>query len=56
MEKIILITLEDQGGAVMNWNYNELSPTLRAEMKQHLPVIVLEEEHESSDNVRNEIC
>jgi hypothetical protein len=37
----ILITLNDQGGAVMNWNYDELAATLRAEMSSHPPIVVL---------------
>ena len=37
----VLITLNDQGGAVMNWNYNELAATLRAEMSSHPPVVVV---------------
>lgn len=40
-EQKILITLNDQGGAIMRWNYNELSDTLRAEMKSHPPVVVV---------------
>ena len=30
-----------RGGAVMNWNYEELAATLRAEMASHPPVVVL---------------
>lgn len=48
---IILITIDDQGGAVIRWNYNELSPTLRGEMKGHPPEVVLENE---TDNVDRE--
>lgn len=48
MQKI-LITLNDQGGAVMSWNYNELASTLRAEMSSHPPVVVIEDEANNSD-------
>lgn len=41
MEKKILITLNDQGGGAMSWNYEELSATLRAEMSGHPPVVVI---------------
>ena len=46
MKQKILITLNDQGGAVMNWNYNELAATLRAEMSSHPPIVVLENEED----------
>ena len=46
--KRILITLNDQGGAVMEWNYNELAATLRAHMASHPPVVVIED-----DGLRN---
>lgn len=45
----ILITLNDQGGAVMQWNYDELASTLRAEMKHHYPIVVIEEDDEDND-------
>jgi len=33
----------------MEWNYNELAATLRAQMSSHPPVVVLgNEEHESN--------
>lgn len=54
----ILITLNDQGGAVMSWNFEELAATLRAEMSLHPPVVVLDESFrndcESSDS--KDIC
>lgn len=43
MQKI-LITLNDQGGAIMSWNYDELSPSLRNQMKHHEPIVVVEED------------
>lgn len=43
MKPKIMITLNDQGGAVMSWNYAELASTLRAEMSSsHPPVVVLQ--------------
>ena len=46
----ILITLNDQGGGAMNWNYRELAATLRAEMSSsHPPIVVLENEAENVD-------
>lgn len=49
MQKI-LITLNDQGGAVMSWNYDELSPSLRNQMKHHEPIVVVEEDDNISDS------
>lgn len=46
MQKI-LITLNDQGGAVMSWNYDELSPSLRNQMKHHEPIVVVEEDEDT---------
>ena len=41
----ILIVLNDQGGAVMNWNYKELAGALRAQMSSsHPPLVVLKDE------------
>ena len=40
--KKILITLNDQGGECMTWNYEELADTLRAQTHGHLPIIVYE--------------
>ena len=45
--KKILITLNDQGGGVMSWNYEELAATLRAQMASHPPVIVIENEEDA---------
>lgn len=36
---MILITLNDQGGGVMNWNYDEMTATLRAGMGSHPPMV-----------------
>lgn len=41
MKQKILITLNDQGGAVMSWNYNELADCLRANTKHHEPIVVV---------------
>lgn len=47
----ILITLNDQGGGVMNWNYSELAATLRAEMSSsHPPIVVLRNECDRDDS------
>lgn len=40
----VLITFEDQGGAIMRWNYKELSPTLRASLNGHPPIVVIDNE------------
>lgn len=40
----LLIVLNDQGGAVMNWNFKELAATLRAEMSSHPPIVVIEDD------------
>lgn len=40
----ILMTLNDQGGGVIEWNYEELSPALREQMKHHEPIVVIENE------------
>ena len=45
----ILITLNDQGGGVMLWNYDELASTLRAQMASHPPIVVLEDDNEDAD-------
>lgn len=39
---MVLLVLEDQGGAVINWNHRQLSPTLRAQEHGHPPVVVLD--------------
>lgn len=45
----ILITLNDQGGAFMTWNYEELSATLRSQMSSHPPIVVLEKDDENDE-------
>ena len=47
----ILITLNDQGGAVMSWNYEELAATLRAQMTGHPPVVVITKDESSNDDI-----
>lgn len=37
----ILLVLNDQGGGVMYWNYDEKVATLRSEMKHHEPIVLL---------------
>ena len=44
----ILIVLEDQGGAVIHWNYEQLSPTIRAQTHDHLPIVVLDNGRENN--------
>ena len=46
----ILIVLEDQGGAVIHWNYDQLSPTIRAQTHDHLPIVVLDNGQENNIN------
>lgn len=50
----ILITLNDQGGGVMDWNYKELAATLRASMSQHQPIVILEKHERETDNGNRE--
>lgn len=45
----ILIVLNDQGGAAMNWNYKGISATLRASMNSHYPIVVIENEADNND-------
>ena len=40
----ILITLNDQGGGVILWNYDEVSGALRAQTKHHEPIVVIEDD------------
>ena len=49
MEQIIKIVLEDQGGGVIGWNFNECAPTLRASMAGHPPVVVLDEDFDREE-------
>lgn len=44
----ILMIVNDQGGGVMHWNKQGVSPTLRSQMKHHEPILVLEI-HDDSD-------
>ena len=46
----IILVLEDQGGEVMHWNYNELSPTIRSNMKHHEPIVLLGSNDEPKDD------
>ena len=48
----ILLVLDDQGGGCIRWNYNELSPALRARMNGHPPVVVMENESSNDDRIR----
>ena len=41
MTQQILMVLNDQGGGVIQWNYDEISPALREQMKHHEPTIVI---------------
>lgn len=45
----ILLVLDDQGGAVINWNKKEISPTIRAQDHGHPPIVVIEDEANNSD-------
>ena len=47
-----MITLNDQGGASINWNYEERVDCLRANMRHHEPIVVLE--NEQPDNTDGE--
>lgn len=47
----ILLVLEDQGGAFIRWNYKELSPSLRAQMDGHPPVVVVRCEQEARHEI-----
>lgn len=47
----LILVLEDQGGAVINWNEQELSPTLRAQDHGHQPVIVIENEDTDREKI-----
>lgn len=40
----ILLVLDDQDGAVINWNKKEISPTIRAQDHGHPPIVVIEDE------------
>ena len=50
MKQRILITLNDQGGGVMEWNYKELAATLRAQMgSSHPPIVVITDGENNTD-------
>ena len=36
------MTVNDQGGGVIQWDTKDISPTLRSQMKHHEPIAVLE--------------
>lgn len=47
--KKILMTVNDQGGGVIQWDAKGISPTLRSQMKHHEPIVVLQDDDEDSD-------
>ena len=46
----ILMTVNDQGGGVIQWDTNGISPTLRSQMKHHEPIVVLQEDDEDDED------
>lgn len=54
MMKRIMITLNDQGGGVMSWNYNEKAETLRAEIHGHQPIVVVKDEAANNLGIKSE--
>ena len=50
----IILVLNDQGGAVINWSKEELSPTIRAQDHGHPPVVVIENERTNCTGVKSE--
>lgn len=53
----IILTLNDQGGGVMLWNYDEVSGALRAQTKHHEPIVVIEgDDGTNSVGVKPESC
>lgn len=50
---LILMVLNDQGGGVMQWYKNEISPTLRAQDHGHPPNIVLKVNAEPLTDVKS---
>lgn len=44
------MTVNDQGGGVIAWNYEEIAPTLRQQMKHHEPIVVLQNETETDNS------
>ena len=47
----ILIVLNDQGGGAIDWNYEEVSPALRREMRHHEPTVVIEDEDDVQEDI-----
>ena len=54
MSKDVLIVLNDMGGAVINWCFNEITGTLRAQMCGHPPIVVLNDERDNDRHSKNE--
>lgn len=42
------MTVNDQGGGVIQWDTKDISPTLRSQMKHHEPIVVLEQYDDSN--------
>lgn len=42
------MTVNDQGGGVIQWDTKGISPTLRSQMKHHEPIVVLENTDDSN--------
>ena len=53
MSKDVLIVLNDMGGAVINWCFNEITGTLRAQMCGHPPIVVLNDERDNDRHSKN---
>lgn len=51
----ILMTVNDQGGGVIAWNYEEVAPTLRSQTKHHEPIVVLRNETETDNTDRETV-
>lgn len=49
------MTVNDQGGGVIQWDTKDISPTLRSQMKHHEPIVVLEIHEDENDN-NDEVC
>jgi len=47
----VLIVLMDMGGEVMEWNFDEITGTLRAQTHGHQPIIIYTNE---TDNTNRE--
>ena len=48
----LILVINDQGGASINWNKEQVSPTLRAQDHGHPPIVVTNESNNSSDKHR----